>query len=120
MPRSLASSTSSGGTSTPARKPISPSSSEEYSRESTLAGVFFGLALPYRPPRSALGVFFWRRRIWLETTFALSMVEPWEKVLISDVVYASLALLLVAARLYLPRQIVFVSQRTAYYFLGSE
>jgi hypothetical protein len=36
----------------------------------------------YRPPKSALGAFLWRRRMWFEATFALSMLEPWEKVLV--------------------------------------
>jgi Small subunit of serine palmitoyltransferase-like len=36
----------------------------------------------YRPPKSALGAFLWRRQIWFEATFALSMLEPWEKVLV--------------------------------------
>ena len=36
----------------------------------------------YRPPKSALGAFLWRRQIWFEATFALSMLEPWEKLLV--------------------------------------
>ena len=33
-------------------------------------------------PSSALGQFFWRRRMWFEATFVLSMLEPWEKILL--------------------------------------
>ena len=54
----------------------------EWKREPTLWQTFFGLQLPYRPPRSAIGKFFWRRRLWVEVTFALSMLEPWEKFLV--------------------------------------
>ncbi|KAF8901144.1 hypothetical protein CPB84DRAFT_976487 [Gymnopilus junonius] len=33
-------------------------------------------------PSSRLAVFWWRRRMWFESTFVLSMLEPWEKVLL--------------------------------------
>jgi hypothetical protein len=39
-------------------------------------------SLVYKPPRSATRRFFWRWRILLESTFALTMVEGWEKILI--------------------------------------
>ena len=56
----------------------------EWKREPTTAQVLFGLQLPYRPPRSPLAHFVWRRRVWVEVTFALSMLEPWEKFLVSE------------------------------------
>ncbi len=56
----------------------------EWKREPTLMQVLFGLQLPYRPPRSFLGKFLWRRRVWVEVTFALSMLEPWEKFLVRE------------------------------------
>lgn len=37
-----------------------------------------------RPPNSKLGVFFWKRRMWFESTFVLSMLEPWEKILLRE------------------------------------
>lgn len=40
------------------------------------------LALVYTPPRSALHHFFWKWRVRFEATFALSMFEGWEKILI--------------------------------------
>ena len=46
--------------------------------------VLFGLALPYRPPESSLGAFLWRKRLWFETTFALSMLQPWEKLMLRE------------------------------------
>ena len=57
---------------------------QEWKREPTTTQVLFGLQLPYRPPRSLLGKFFWRQRVWVEVTFALSMLEPWEKFLVSE------------------------------------
>ena len=33
-------------------------------------------------PRSPVAAILWRGRIWVETTFAMSMMEPWEKLLI--------------------------------------
>ena len=40
------------------------------------------LKLDYKPPHSALRLFFWRWRMWFECTFALSMFEGWEKILV--------------------------------------
>jgi len=40
-----------------------------------------------RPPSkdaSSLRIFLWRRRMWFESTFVLSMLEPWEKVLLRE------------------------------------
>ena len=56
----------------------------EWKREPTITQVLFGLQLPYRPPRSLIGTFLWRRRVWVEVTFALSMLEPWEKFLVCE------------------------------------
>lgn len=40
------------------------------------------LALVYTPPRSAIRRFFWKWRVRFESTFALSMFEGWEKILV--------------------------------------
>jgi hypothetical protein len=40
------------------------------------------MRLVYKPPRSATRRFFWRWRIVFESTFALTMCEGWEKILI--------------------------------------
>ncbi|KZT06642.1 uncharacterized protein LAESUDRAFT_653110 [Laetiporus sulphureus 93-53] len=92
----------------------------EWKREPTILDVFFGFLLPYRPPRSALGAFVWRRRMWLETTFALSMMEPWEKVLVACFFWTLFALLTAGIYLYLPDHISYVYGRTKYYLLGRE
>ena len=56
----------------------------EWKREVSLAQVLFRPQLPYRKPEGAVARFFWRKRLWLEVTFALSMLEPWEKILVSE------------------------------------
>lgn len=48
----------------------------------TMRDVLFGLQLPLRPPPSRLGGMIWRKRLWVETTFALSMLQPWEKFIV--------------------------------------
>jgi hypothetical protein len=40
------------------------------------------LSLVYTPPRSSFHRFLWKRRLCFEATFALSMFEGWEKILI--------------------------------------
>ena len=40
------------------------------------------LALVYKPPKTAIRHFIWRWRMVIESTFALSMCEGWEKILI--------------------------------------
>ncbi|OBZ78168.1 hypothetical protein A0H81_01712 [Grifola frondosa] len=92
----------------------------QWKRQPTTADVLFAFELPYRAPRSAIGTFLWRRRVWLEVTFALSMLQPWEKVLVVTLWYIFLTLLLTAIYLYLPHHLVFVQSRAAYYFLGQE
>ena len=37
----------------------------------------------YRKPKSAIGAFVWRWKMWFEATFVFSMLEPWEKILLS-------------------------------------
>lgn len=36
----------------------------------------------YPKPSSAVGRFFWRKKMWIEATFALSMLERWEKLMV--------------------------------------
>ncbi|KAI8973138.1 hypothetical protein BD414DRAFT_499252 [Trametes punicea] len=91
----------------------------EWKREPTLSSVLFGLHMPYRKPQSPIAQFFWRRRVWIEVTFALSMLEPWEKLVVVFVIYAALLLLAVGCVLYLPQHLSFLHARAAYYFFGS-
>ena len=62
--------------------PMTAMSYGEWKREPSAWDILFRLHLPYRPPRSKLAAFLWRRRLWVETTFALSMMQPWEKIVV--------------------------------------
>ncbi|OCH92423.1 hypothetical protein OBBRIDRAFT_698293, partial [Obba rivulosa] len=95
-------------------------SPHEYSRTPSTVDVVFGLGLSYHPPRNALARALWRRRVWFETTFALSMLQPWEKVLVMTILYATILLLCTGVALYLPQHLDFLRARAAYYFLGRE
>lgn len=54
---------------------------DDWKRTPTAAAALFGIELPYRPPKQPLAAFLWRRRMWLETTIGLSLLEPWEKIM---------------------------------------
>ena len=56
-------------------------SPDYWKRVPTTAEAIFGIELPYRPPKGRVAAFLWRQRLLLETTFGLSVLEPWEKVL---------------------------------------
>ena len=93
-----------------------------------------------RPPpkgTSSLRMFLWRQRIWFESTFVLSMLEPWEKVLLCEfqrpefrktsVTFTSVSMLalfffLVITGLfkYLPHHLNVMHRRAVYYFFGQE
>jgi len=95
-------------------------SSAEWKRQPTTVDVVFGLELPYRAPDNFLGTFLWKWRLWFETTFALSMLQPWEKVLIMFIVNSVLFLLTTGILLYFPSHLVTMSKRAMYYLLGNE
>jgi hypothetical protein len=51
----------------------------------TLRQVLFSLHTPYVPPRaSPIAMFAWRQRIWVESTFGLVSMEPWEKIIVGQ------------------------------------
>ncbi|KAJ6584310.1 hypothetical protein B0H10DRAFT_1688959, partial [Mycena sp. CBHHK59/15] len=73
-----------------------------------------------RPPGSAIGQFIWRRRMWFEGTFVLSMLEPWEKILLLTL-FAGLCLLVLSGIFtYLPHHLVIMQRRAVYYLWGQE
>ncbi|KAI0917477.1 hypothetical protein AcW2_007597 [Taiwanofungus camphoratus] len=86
-------------------------SNTEWARQPTTLQVLLSPALPYQPPRSAVGVFVWRRRVWFETTFALSMLQPWEKVLAMLLLCLSLGFSLIGIYLYLPSNLAYSLRR---------
>lgn len=93
-------------------------------------------------PKSKLAIFFWRRRIWLESTFALTVYEPWEKVIVGrsffscfpiDLLHTMICVsnvvtifviisiaMLVGLLKYLPRHLIVMQKRAVYYLWGSE
>lgn len=93
---------------------------------------------PYKPPRSKLGALLWRKRIWFETTFGASVLEPWEKTLfcalvtgvsivashdllltVLDTVLALVSTLFWAwVYKYLPHQLMSMALRARYYVSG--
>ncbi|KAJ6447908.1 hypothetical protein C8R47DRAFT_1067132 [Mycena vitilis] len=73
-----------------------------------------------RRPSSALGVFLWRRRMWFESTFVLSMLEPWEKILLMTI-FAILFLLVCSGIVtYFPQHLVVMQRRAVYYLWGQD
>ncbi|KAI0367258.1 hypothetical protein BV20DRAFT_950525 [Pilatotrama ljubarskyi] len=92
---------------------------EDWTRVPTTASALFGIDLPYRPPKNRVGAYLWRWRLWIETTIGLSLLEPWEKILVLTIIY--LLLTLVLTGLYkLPQQATLVHRRLLYYFFGNE
>jgi hypothetical protein len=94
----------------------------------------------YEAPSSPVAYAVWRVQMWAEATFALSMMESWEKVLIcmfyssqarrwSSVIdhrdtgafIFSLTLLFLTGLIkYLPHHLHFVVRRSMYYLFGRE
>ncbi|KAG5636483.1 hypothetical protein H0H81_007848 [Sphagnurus paluster] len=73
-----------------------------------------------RPPKSAIGLFFWRRRMWFESTFVLSMLEPWEKLMLLTMLGITLILVMTGLVKYLPQHLVIMQRRAVYYLWGQE
>ncbi|CAE6425320.1 unnamed protein product [Rhizoctonia solani] len=68
--------------------------------------------------KSPLRKFLWRKRVWFESTFGLSVMEPWERNLVLTFFFISWALLTVACYRTLPSTLHFWSQRTMFYLHG--
>jgi len=117
---------------------------KDWKREPTATGALFSVVLRYRPPKNSLAAFLWRRRMWIETTFGLSLLEPWEKLLVREylllaspnyvsflpfcsvaicpvfVVYSLFTLVCTGIYKLLPQQVSFFQERSMYYILGNE
>lgn len=65
------------------KKPHCSYSVAEWTRQPSSFEAIFGLELPYKPPKNPIAAHVWRWRLWGEVTFALSMLEPWEKLVAS-------------------------------------
>jgi len=56
----------------------------------------------------------------MESTFAISMLETWEKVVIILITLLLVLLLFTGLIKYLPHHLVFLVQRGTYYFMGND
>lgn len=95
-------------------------SPETWRRVPATAAALFGITIPYRPPSNRIGAFFWRKRMLFEATTGLCLLESWEKTLMLFLIYSILTLAITGVYKYAPQSAVYVTQRTAYYFLGHE
>ncbi|KAF8154710.1 hypothetical protein B0H34DRAFT_660980 [Crassisporium funariophilum] len=73
-----------------------------------------------RRPSSRLGVFFWKKRMWFESTFVLSMLEPWEKILLLTTFVFLFFLVFSGLLTYMPHHLVVMRRRAMYYLWGQE
>ncbi|KAJ7267454.1 hypothetical protein C8J57DRAFT_1450499 [Mycena rebaudengoi] len=73
-----------------------------------------------RRPDSKLAVFLWRRRMWFESTFVLSMLEPWEKILLITIFAGLFMLVFSGIIMYMPHHLVVMQRRAVYYLWGQE
>ncbi|WRT66412.1 uncharacterized protein IL334_003368 [Kwoniella shivajii] len=74
---------------------------------------------PARPPPGIRRV-IWNQRIWLESTFATSMMQPWEVALIVTVLATVTLLIWFSIYTYLPSHIAYLARRWSYYVYGDE
>ncbi|KAI0275841.1 hypothetical protein BGY98DRAFT_920087 [Russula aff. rugulosa BPL654] len=93
---------------------------KQYKNERSASILTPDLSLVYKPPRSATRRFFWRWRILFESTFALTMFEGWEKILIVSLMAIFWGLLITGIVRYLPYHLQFLYRRTIYYLSGTE
>ncbi|KAI5119052.1 hypothetical protein M0805_005918 [Coniferiporia weirii] len=74
----------------------------------------------YKQPSGLVANAAWRVWIWTETTFALSLMEPWEIFLIFAIFGITFIFVTVGMVRYFPHAIVSASRRAQYYFSGSD
>ncbi|EPQ51609.1 hypothetical protein GLOTRDRAFT_48828 [Gloeophyllum trabeum ATCC 11539] len=73
-----------------------------------------------KAPEGKLGMFLWRRRMWLEATFGTSLLEPWEKMTLVVIWSLLMTLIVTGAVKYLPQHLYFIQRRAVYYIVGRE
>ncbi|WVQ67625.1 uncharacterized protein L199_005828 [Kwoniella botswanensis] len=78
--------------------------------------------MPHYPPRPPPGIrrLIWNQRIWIESTFATSMMQPWEKALILTVLSFVTLLIWFSLYTYFPSHVAYLSRRWSYYVYGDE
>ncbi|KAK0213093.1 hypothetical protein DFS33DRAFT_1377554 [Desarmillaria ectypa] len=73
-----------------------------------------------RPPKSKVALLFWRWRMWFESTFVLSMLEPWEKIMLLTILFICSSFVLSAFFKYIRQDIGRIQQHAMYYLFGQE
>ncbi|KAJ3720302.1 hypothetical protein C8R42DRAFT_670349 [Lentinula raphanica] len=63
---------------------------------------------------------FWRAQMWVEGTFGLAVLEPWEKALLLTIFAISSIFFIVAIIQYLPQHVLDMRGRLLYYLFGSD
>ncbi|KAI0689673.1 hypothetical protein BC835DRAFT_1308258 [Cytidiella melzeri] len=109
----------------PSAKPHPPPEDCEYSvptwkRVPSVWDVLFSLRLPYRAPENRLAAYLWRKRIWFESTFALTMMEPWEKLVLVLILTTLSVLFSIGLLVYFPVHLSIILSRAKYYLSGTE
>ncbi|KAF9521190.1 hypothetical protein BS47DRAFT_1286120, partial [Hydnum rufescens UP504] len=64
--------------------------------------------------------FIFRRRMFFAANLSLSMLEPWEQVLVLSVIFLVIAIFATSLYKYLPHQLEFLRSRAVFYFSGKE
>ncbi|WWC89282.1 uncharacterized protein L201_004203 [Kwoniella dendrophila CBS 6074] len=78
--------------------------------------------MPHYPPRPSPGIrrVIWNQRMWLESTFAMSMMQTWEKALIVTVLALVTLLVWFSLYTYFPSHVKYLAKRWSYYVYGDE
>ncbi|KAF5381663.1 hypothetical protein D9615_005463 [Tricholomella constricta] len=71
-----------------------------------------------RKPQSKFAIFLWRRRMWIESTFAFTVMEQWEKILLITIFAVMFVLLITGLIKYLPQRLAVMQRRAVYYLWG--
>ncbi|WVQ86064.1 hypothetical protein IAT38_008232 [Cryptococcus sp. DSM 104549] len=79
-------------------------------------------APPMYTPRPPPGIRrrLWDWSMWFQSTFALSMMQPWEKAVILSTLSIVTLLFWISVYTYLPNHLAYLSRRFAYYVYGDE
>ncbi|WVQ80754.1 hypothetical protein IAT38_002859 [Cryptococcus sp. DSM 104549] len=89
---------------------------------SSSAAVSTPVNRPMYSPRPPPGIRrkIWRMKMWFESTFALSMMQPWEKAVIWGTILIITAFLWFSLYTYYPGHIAYLWRRFAYYVYDDE
>ncbi|EAU86734.1 hypothetical protein CC1G_06495 [Coprinopsis cinerea okayama7 len=71
-----------------------------------------------RPESGKLAVYLWRWRMWFEGTFALTVMETWERWLVISIFATLCALVLTFLIKFLPHNLLSMQKRAIYYLWG--